>query len=245
MGLTRSLIMAGGRSERMRASTGGGHKALVSVNGVTLLEWNVAQLLRHGFLDIVVAVSTRDPEISDFVRASVVPVVAPTGARIELFEERTPLGNAGAARQVISGANNLLMIYVDNLTTLDLERLVDFHERGGFAATIATHAEPFQIPFGRLSLDGNRVVDYAEKPVIQVQVSSGTCVLSKKACDIVPEGRPIGISELFALLSERDYPVGAFMHDAPWVDINDAHALNRAHRLFEGRSVALDRAGIA
>lgn len=229
----------------MRASAGERHKALVSVGGATLLEWNVAQLLRHGFLDIVVAVSARDPEIADFVRTSVVPVVEPAGAKIELFEERVPLGNAGAAHQVISSADNVLMLYVDNLTTLDLERLVDFHERGGFAATIATHGEPFQIPFGRLSLDGSRVTDYAEKPVIQVQVSSGTCVLSKKACDIIPEGRPIGMSELFVLLSERDYTVGAFVHDAPWIDINDAQALNRAQRLFEGRGAGLDRAGIA
>lgn len=228
----------------MRAGAGGRHKALVQVGGVTLLEWNVAQLLRHGFLDIVVAVSSREPEISDFVRASVAPVVKRAGASIELFVEKTPLGNAGAARQVVAGANNVLMLYVDNLTSLDLERLVDFHVRGDFAATIATHLEPFQIPFGRLSLNGVMVTDYAEKPVIHVQVSSGTCVLSKSACDLIPEDKPIGISELFTLLSQRGYPVGAFVHDAAWIDINDAATLEKAHHLFDERG-ALHGAGIA
>ncbi len=225
--------MAGGKSERMRAGAGGPHKALARVRGLTLLEWNARQLLRHGFRDIVVAVSSREPELCDFVRASLAPVTARSGAKVTLYEEKSPLGNVGAAREIVGNADEVLMYYVDNLASIDPRRLVDFHERGGFAATIATHVEPFQIPFGRLLLHEDRVTSYAEKPVFAVQISSGTCVLSKKACALIPEGKPTGISELFAILAERGEAVGAFRHGERWIDINDPAALEKARILFE------------
>ena len=217
----------------MRAGAGGPHKALARVRGATLLEWNAHQLVRHGFRDIVVAVSSKERELADFVRASVAPVAARAGARVALYEEKVPLGNVGAAREIVGGADGVLMFYVDNLASIDPQHLVDFHERGHFAATIATHVEPFQIPFGRLGLTENRVTSYAEKPLFHVQVSSGTCVLSKRACALIPEGKPTGISELFAILTERGEAVGAFRHDERWIDINDLAALEKARVLFE------------
>jgi NDP-mannose synthase len=233
MGVTRALIMAGGKSERMRAGTGGPHKALARVRGLTLLEWNARQLVRHGFRDIVVAVSSKEREVSDFVRASVAPAAARAGAKVAVYEEHTPLGNVGAAREIVGSADGVLMFYVDNLASIDPQRLVDFHDRGRFAATIATHVEPVQIPFGRLWLTENQVTTYAEKPALHVQVSSGTCVLSKKACALIPEGKATGISDLFAILAERGEAVGAFRHGERWIDINDPAALEKARVLFE------------
>jgi NDP-sugar pyrophosphorylase family protein len=233
MGFTRALIMAGGKSERMRANAGSPHKALARVHGITLLEWNVRLLVRYGFHDIVVAVSSNEPELSQCVLTSVAPIAAHDGATVSLYEEKTPLGNVGAAREVAGNADNVLMLYVDNLALIDPRRLVDVHEGGGFAVTIATHVEPFQIPFGRLSIARDRVTQYAEKPVIHVQVSSGTCVLSRRACGLIPKGRPTGVSDLFALLVERGESVGAFRHDEPWIDINDAPTLTRARTLVE------------
>ena len=245
MGSTRALIMAGGKSERMRAGGRGPHKALARIRGLTLLEWNARQLVSHGFRDIVVAVSSEEPELSHFVRDTVAPVAARTGATVALYEETSPLGNVGVAREIVGRADSVLIFYVDNLATIDPRRLVDLHEQGRFAATITTHVEPFQIPFGRLSLTENRVTAYTEKPVFHVQVSSGTCVLSQKACALIPEGKPTGISELFAILAGRGELVGAFRHEEPWVDVNDAAALEKARVVFEGHFGATSGDGAA
>ena len=227
--------MAGGRSERMRAVAGTPHKALARVRGVTFLEWNVRLLLRNGFRDIVVAVSRNEPEISEFVATLVAPRAALDGASVVLFEEEAPLGNIGAAREVAGDADNVLVLYVDNLASIDPRRLVEYHELEGFAMTIATHREALQIPFGRLAIDGNRIREYAEKPVLTMQVSSGTCVLSKRACAAITRGRSTGASDLFALLAANEESVGAFAHSEPWIDINDVPALHRARDLVESR----------
>jgi NDP-sugar pyrophosphorylase family protein len=219
----------------MRAVAGTPHKALARIRGVTLLEWNVRLLMRNGFHDIVVAVSQNEPEISEFVATSVAPQAALRGASVELFLEETPLGNIGAAREVVGEADNVLVLYVDNLASIDPRRLVEYHELEGFAMTIATHREAFQIPFGRLALDGNRIREYAEKPALTMQVSSGTCALSRRACAAIPPGRLTGASDLFAVLTANGESVGAFTHNEPWIDINDVPALLRARDLVESR----------
>ena len=58
-----AIVMAGGRSARMRASAGPAHKALVPVLGVSLLERNLCALLAEDFGRIAVAVSAEEPEV--------------------------------------------------------------------------------------------------------------------------------------------------------------------------------------
>ena len=54
---TCAIIMAGGRSERMRATLPPDHKSLVRILGIPLLERNLCKLLAEGFRDIVVTMN--------------------------------------------------------------------------------------------------------------------------------------------------------------------------------------------
>ena len=227
MEAARAVIMAGGKSERMRASGGSAHKALMRVHDITLLEWNLRLLAFYGFRDVVVAVSRQDPAVAA-AAAAVAELVKKSGVTVTVYKEPEPLGNIGAAREVIGNASDLLILYVDNLATIDLRNLLDFHRAGKFAMTVASHVEPFQIPFGELTVAGDQVTAYAEKPTYRIRVSSGTCVISKRACRTMQKGRSIGASALFAELSARGERVGAFLHDEPWIDINDVATLQRA-----------------
>jgi NDP-sugar pyrophosphorylase family protein len=232
MNHVRALIMAGGKSERMRATAGPSHKALALVRGIALLEWNVRTLLHYGFHDVVVAVNPDESEILQFLHRTA-EIARAGGATLRPYLERIPLGNIGAARQVIGTADTLLTLYVDNLAAIDLRALVDHHHAGAFEMTIATHVETFRMPFGELAIRDGKVDAYVEKPAYRIRVSSGTCVLSRRACDTIEPGRMIGASMLFRTLHDAGERIGAFEHEAPWIDINDAAALSRAHRIVE------------
>ena len=95
-----ALIMAGGRSERMRA-TSGVHKAQVKIAGKSLLQRNLETLLAEGFRDITVAVSVHELEIEAFVLGACRALVSQAGGRISCFRETLPLGTIGAARAVL------------------------------------------------------------------------------------------------------------------------------------------------
>ncbi len=218
----------------MRASGCGTHKALVRVDGLTLLEWNLRQLLEFGFNDIAVAVSAGRPELHD----AVLETAQRLRSSVTLYEEPVALGNIGAARETVGNADALLVMYVDNLAAIDLRELVNTHVRSGRAMTIATHREPWAIPFGELIVDGDEVTDYVEKPTLRVQVSSGTCVLSRHACETIPPNVPTAANQLFSLLRAKGERVGAYHHDAPWIDVNDLATIARAESLVRAHAAA-------
>jgi len=60
-------MMAGGRSERMRASGVPIHKALLPVLGMSLAERNLRTLLAHGFVHIAVSVNARESALMEFL----------------------------------------------------------------------------------------------------------------------------------------------------------------------------------
>ena len=219
---TRALIMAGGRSARMRATMGPLHKALVPVAGVPLLERNLRAIEAEGFSDIVVAVSALERDIGEYVIRR--------GKNV-LWEE-TPLGTIGAARLAIGTADSLLIVNVDNLTSLSLRALVNFHDERKASMTIATHEEPFQIPFGELALTNELVDAYIEKPVKPIWISSGTYVLSRSACAMIPECRRVDVPELVAMLIAAGSQVVAFRHQSEWIDVNQADAISKAEKLL-------------
>jgi NDP-sugar pyrophosphorylase family protein len=61
------LIMAGGRSARMRTTLGPTHKALVPILGTSMLERNICAFVARGIRRIVVAINATETEIEDYV----------------------------------------------------------------------------------------------------------------------------------------------------------------------------------
>lgn len=230
--MTRGLIMAGGRGERMRASGPTTPKPLTLIAGVPLLERNLVTLLASGFRDVTIAVPSHTPEIGHFVRTRCQALADSHHAELHVFEETYPLGNIGAAAQLPAAEAPLLVIYADNLTALDLNAIVRHHLDTRAALTCAVHREPFTIPFGEVELRDGRIVAYREKPEHPVLVSSGVFVLSPSAIACLPRGQRIEVPWLVNRLLSDHAKVAGYVHRAPWIDINDADQAARAEELL-------------
>jgi D-glycero-D-manno-heptose 1,7-bisphosphate phosphatase len=208
------------------------HKALVPVLGRSLIQRNLETLLAEGFRDIVVAVSAQEPEIEAYVGSDGAALAGSVGATLACIKEAAPLGTIGAARSAIGGCDALLVVNVDNLTTLSLRALVDYHCQTKAGLTIACHSEACRIPFGQLIVEGGEVVDYCEKPAFPVTISSGIYVVSRAAAELIEPDRRFDITDLFRAVHLRGLRVSAFEHRSQWIDVNDASALKRAEELF-------------
>jgi NDP-mannose synthase len=229
--MTKVLIMAGGRGERMRAAGSTTPKPLIPIRDVPLLERNLLTLLASGFRDIVVAVPSHTPEVGHFVRSRCRALADANHAGLQVFEETHPLGNIGAAAELESRDDDVLVVYADNLTALDLNALVDHHSQADAALTSAVHFEPFRIPFGEVEVQSGMIVTYREKPERRILVSSGVFVLSPTATQHLPRGQRTEVAGLVNRLLAEHERVTAFLHDAPWVDVNDSAGIARAERL--------------
>jgi NDP-sugar pyrophosphorylase family protein len=227
----RGIIMAGGRSERMRATNGPVHKALVEVAGRPLLEHNLINLFAAGIDDVVVVVSGNEPAIDAYLEARGARVARRFRGRLEKFIESRPLGNIGAVGALNDGRRDMIVVYVDNLTSIGIDDLLARHRATSAALTIATHTWALRNPFGELEIDGGFVRSYNEKPVRNVRISSGTVVVAPRAAALVPAGHSFGAAELCAAVLAAALPIAAYEHNAHWIDVNDARALSEAETL--------------
>jgi mannose-1-phosphate guanylyltransferase/phosphomannomutase len=227
-----AIIMAGGQSLRMRESLGREHKALVKVLGVPMLERNLVALLSHGFRDLFLAVNAKEESVLAFAKARATQLARACNAELKLIVEKQPLGTIGAAAKVRTTSDDLVVVNVDNLTTLDLEAFLKHHQSAKAAMTIATHTEPFKIPFGQVWIKRGRITRYQEKPVLPVLLSSGTYVLNKGALSRIPSGRAVGAPEVVNMLLGERYKISAFQHSSPWIDVNDSGSVRRAEELI-------------
>lgn len=234
--MTRSpvtaLMMAGGGSKRMRAAGCPLHKGLRSVLGVPLIERNLQRLLELDFSDIYVSVSAREEELVNWLDGRGRALVAAQRAMLEILLEETPLGTIGAAGLLPERIRDVVIVNVDNLSSLDLAKMADFHCRQQPAATIATHRHAVPIAYGALEVQGDRVVEYREKPIFHVSVSSGTYLLGRAAIERLRPGARRDAPELMNELLEAGETVLAYAHQEPWIDVNDEAALFQAESLL-------------
>ena len=227
-----ALIMAGGRSSRMRHGQCATHKSLRTVLGTPLIEWNLSALLWFGFRDIFVALSSCEPELAQWVRHPGMRLAEAAGAKLRVIEEETRMGTIGAVSRLPQVIDDVLVVNVDNLTDLPLTDLVNHHRACSAAATLATHLEPFRIPIGRLQVDGGWVMAYQEKPQIMVPISSGVSVFARRAIDRVTGHRAIDVPDLVQQLVAEGEAVAAYSHRSNWIDINDEAALAAGETLL-------------
>ena len=230
------MIMAGGRSERMRSRGAPTHKALVSILGQNLLERNACMLLGAGFRFATVSVASGEQSIVDFVDEVLVDRFHAFGGEIVSFVEQEPLGTIGAARQLANRFTSVLVVNVDNLTSMDFNEFVEWHESTNADMTIATHVESFQIPFGELEISEQRVQRCIEKSIRSIPISSGSYVLGERALDQIAATGRTDAPDLVNRLIKDGAHVSAFEHQDLWIDVNDQVALHRAEELLKQHS---------
>lgn len=233
------LIMAGGQSRRMRQAVDQTHKALMPILGLPMIERNLCWLLALGFSDLYVAVAAIETALISHILQRCQPLAAAFGAHLAILIEPSPLGTLGACR-LCSGVGDLLVVNVDNLTSIDLLAMLELHRRRSAAMTIATHVETFCMPFGQLVLEHDSVLQLREKPESAYQISSGTYVLAPRAREAIAANCRTGPLELFGDLRRNGQATLAYRHAALWIDVNDADTLARARSLVASHHAELD-----
>lgn len=129
------MIFAAGLGTRLRPLTNDRPKALVEVNGVTLLERNIRNLERFGFTDIVINIHHFADEMLYFIRSK------NWNANIIVSDERSELLETGGGLKKAAPFlrdSSFLVHNVDILSDLDLNALWEHHLTHDNLATLVT-----------------------------------------------------------------------------------------------------------
>lgn len=220
-----AVIMAGGRGSRLGSLTDHVPKPMMAVAGRPILERLLLHLHGQGVRRIFVAVNYLAHVIENHFGDG-----SRLGCRIEYLREPAPAGTGGALALLPSRPRApLLVVNGDLVTQFDVSRLLRFHARGGYAATLGVRPHSIEIPYGVARMRGSRLLGLSEKPSERVLVNAGIYVVEPRLLRLVPRHRPFHMTELLEHCLERRLDVGAHLIQDDWLDIGRRDELRRAN----------------
>lgn len=226
---TPIVIMAGGLGTRLRPLTEEIPKPLVPVGPKPVLETIIENFASQGFENIVLCLNYKGQMIREYFGNG-----ERLGVNIRYITEDRRLGTAGALSLLPEPPSEpIIVMNGDLLTKVDFVRLLEFHNKQDFAATMAVREYSHQIPYGVLHIgDGYRIEQLTEKPVERHYVNAGIYVLSPEALQRVPDQKFYDMPTLFQHLMDMQRPVGSFPLRDYWIDIGRIEDLEQATAEF-------------
>lgn len=217
------VILAGGKGTRLHPITEQVPKPMVTVAGRPILERLILHLVSCGLSHFSIAVNYLGHLIEEYFGDG-----ARLGCRIEYLRETVPLGTGGPLSLLPSPALPVVVVNGDLITQCDVGDLLDFHDQGGYVATLGLRPYTVEVPFGVVEVDGGRVVALREKPTERTLINAGIYVLSPESVARVPHGTEYPITTLFETLLAEGRPVGARVLESEWLDVGRHDELRRA-----------------
>jgi len=210
---------------------------MVPVMNMPFLERTLRRLKDAGIDDVILPAGYLPEAITSYFGDG-----SALGLRLRFVIEETPLGTAGALKNVeryIDGP--FFVLNGDVLTSLDLRAMLEYHRRKGGIGTLHLIRAEDPSAFGCVVHDEQgRVRRFVEKPPRDEaptdEVNAGTYLLEREVLDRIPAGRPVSIErETFPLLIAGERPLYAFTTDDYWIDLGKPEAYLAAHRdIFDG-----------
>lgn len=191
----KTVIMAGGKGTRISSVASDIPKPMIKIEGKPILEHEIECLRDQGFTDLIITVSHLGNVIVDYFGdgLGISPTTGkPFGVHIEYYEEKTPLGNAGALFKIKDKlTDDFLLLNADAMFDVDFNRFVKFHQEHGGLVTLFTHpnSHPYDSGLIIAGKDGSVerwLAKEDERPEFyKNRVNAGLHVISPKVLDMV------------------------------------------------------------
>ena len=225
----RVVLMAGGLGERLMPLTEQTPKPLLTIGDKPLLQTILEGFVEQNFHRYYISVNYKAEAIKDHFGDG-----GKWGVDIRYLEEDQRLGTAGALRLIPETPDApMIVMNGDLITRINFQDLLDYHDLQGARATMCVRQYDFQVPFGVVGIDGNRIKSIDEKPVHRFFVNAGIYVLAPGLIDRIPADANHDMTDLFEGIIASDEKATVFPVHEYWLDVGRIDDLDQAKRDFE------------
>jgi NDP-sugar pyrophosphorylase family protein len=246
----KAMILAAGLGTRLRPITDNRPKALVEVGGRTLLEITVSRLRECGVREVIINVHHFADMVVDYLKAN-----NNFGMRVEVSREEGLLDTGGGLKKAAhffldkpSRIDEPFILHnVDVISTIDLQRMMQFHrERGALASLAVQERETsrYLLFDEELRLCGRRAGRDGEadpvRPAAQVRALgfSGVHVISPRIFSRMTEDGAFSIIDCYLRLAAQEEKIIAFPADEYyWLDLGRPENVARVEQDFKNKAV--------
>jgi dTDP-glucose pyrophosphorylase/predicted transcriptional regulator len=229
------FLMAGGFGKRLQPLTDNCPKPLLQVGDKPILEIIIENFVKAGFHRFFISTHYRSEMIRERIG---------DGSRWDIevtyIHEDEPLGTGGALSLLPADAirEPIFLMNGDLLTTLDVNKLLEFHESHDAIATMCVREYEHRVPYGVIESDGVRITSMVEKPAYRYFINAGIYVLSPEILIGLASGQRIDMPTLLGQQIEHARAVNIFPVHEYWLDIGRMEDFQRAQHevteLFHG-----------
>jgi glucose-1-phosphate cytidylyltransferase len=229
------VILCGGQGTRIRDVLDDIPKPMIPIGGRPILWHIMARYARFGFNRFILCLGYKSWSIKQYFlnyalaasdvslqldRSDSVRVEAPYRIedwQVTLAETGLDTQTGGRVKRIqkyLEG-DHFMLTYGDGVADVNLHALVDFHISHGRMGTVTAVHPPGR--FGELDLDGTRVVEFQEKPLVtQGMISGGFFVLNRRFVEQLPQRDDLVLEcePLIKLASQGE--LSAYVHDGFW-----------------------------
>lgn len=223
------VLMAGGLGSRLHPLTEDCPKPLLKVGGKPLLQIILENFKEHGFYKFYISVNYKAEMIEEYFGDG-----SNMGVEIRYINEYKRMGTAGALGLLPhKPADPIIVMNGDLLTKVNFVQLLNFHFEHRAKATMCVREYNFQVPYGVVRINKNRLIGIDEKPVHRFLISAGIYVLEPNTLDLIPKNEFVDMPTLFKIIIERGYEIFTFPIREYWLDIGQIGDFEKANGEYD------------
>ena len=216
----RAFILAAGRGIKMRPFTYETPKTLILVHGKPILEYSIDLLRDAGIRDIYILIGHLGDKIVSHLGDG-----SRFGVKVTYLRESKEQGTAAPLRQAkryLQG-ESFVMMYGDTLIDINIRDVVEFHQSHGDIGTMTVTSSDKPHEFGVVTMRGNKVVSFREKPQQTKRIShfinAGLFVFAPDVFKYVPrQGYSMLEKDILPKLADEGKLYG-YPFEGSWYDI--------------------------
>ncbi len=203
----KTVILCGGRGQRLQVKTQDKPKPLVEVGGKPVM-WHVMKVYAaHGYTDFVLPLGYKADAIRRYVDEEL-----DEDWTVEMRDTGLDTLTGGRLQQVRDLLDDqFMMTYSDGVADIDISELVRFHEEQDVIGTVT--GVRANCAYGLMHTDNGTVTSYEEKPELDGLVNGGFMVFDPEVWAYIGDGMVVSTA-IPALAA--DGQLAAYHHTGYW-----------------------------
>ena len=229
----KAVILAGGLGTRIAEESDNRPKPMITIGGMPIL-WHIMKIYSHyGINEFIVCCGYKGYVIKEyfanyFLHMSDVTIDMASNQmqvhrkkaepwKITLVDTGNDSMTGGRIKRIqdyVKGEKAFFLTYGDGVSDVDISASLAFHEKHGKLATVTAVQPPGR--YGVLTIQGEKVMGFAEKPVGKAGlINGGFFVLSPKCLELIGDDSTIWEHEPLVHLAETG-ELMAYEHNGFW-----------------------------
>ncbi len=214
-----AVILAGGFGKRLMPFTSSTPKALLKIDGKSILDRQIGWLSGHGISNFIVSAGYLHEKFESHLNGM---------ANAAVIAEPEPLGTAGAlklASKLIKKEERFIVVNGDVISEINPNDLSLGNRHIASMALV-----PLRSTYGVVAINGGDVTGFREKPVLEgYWLNAGIYLMSSKVLAMLPDKGDLG-KDVFPALASKGLLGCSTFTGKYWISIDSIKDLEEAEK---------------